>query len=184
MSTRSDAELGLDRVITRRDFGGEAKRNDFDVDGVRLIGPQGSNDFSTPGLAGDADDYFTALDMPRSFAFVEPTGAAAGMRIPLDNYDFVHWQYDNFDLAHFFAGSATPWVKDIWRTGLESTPWSPAAREGFRRIRTTAITPPEWSDERLDTMTLKVFYTPSSATPSAPTLCRSGRRPLFRVRAA
>jgi spermidine dehydrogenase len=59
-------------------FGGEAKRNEFDVDGARLIGPQGSNDFGAPSLAGDADDYFTAPDMPRSFAFVEPTGAAAG----------------------------------------------------------------------------------------------------------
>jgi len=27
--------------------GGEAKRNEFNVDGVRLIGPQGSNDFGT-----------------------------------------------------------------------------------------------------------------------------------------
>jgi spermidine dehydrogenase len=140
-------------------FGGEAKRNEFDVDGVRLTGPQGSNDFSAERRTGDPDDYFTALGVPRDYAFVEPTGAAAGMRIPLDNYDFMHWQHDTFDVAHFFRGASTPWVKDVWRSGLGSTPWSEAVREGFRRMRSIETAPGEWSDERLDSMTLKSFYT-------------------------
>ncbi len=29
-------------------FGGEAKQNEFDVDGYKLYGPQGSNDFGPP----------------------------------------------------------------------------------------------------------------------------------------
>jgi hypothetical protein len=29
--------------------GGEAKQNEFDVEGIRLLGPQGSNDFGLPG---------------------------------------------------------------------------------------------------------------------------------------
>jgi spermidine dehydrogenase len=140
-------------------FGGEAKRNEFDVDGYRLTGPQGSNDFRVQRQTGDPDDYFTALGMPREYEFVEPTGDAAGMRIPLDNYDYLHWQHDTFDVAHFFRGSSTPWVKDVWRTGLESTPWSESVREGFRRMRSTETPAEEWSNEKLDGITLKSFYT-------------------------
>ncbi|MDH4109955.1 MAG: NAD(P)/FAD-dependent oxidoreductase [Gammaproteobacteria bacterium] len=140
-------------------FGGEAKRNEFDVDGVRLTGPQGSNDFRVQRKTGDPDDYFTALDMPREYAFAEPTGTAAGMRIPLDNYDYMHWQHDTFDVAHFFRGAATPWVKDVWRNGLDATPWSPLVRDAFRRLRSIDTPEEEWSNETLDGMTLKAFYT-------------------------
>ncbi len=34
-------------------FGGEAKENEFDVGGVRLIGPQGSNGFFVPAVVRD-----------------------------------------------------------------------------------------------------------------------------------
>src|SRR5689334_16889516 len=36
-------------------FGGEAKENEFNVDGERLIGPQGSNSFFIPEVPRDAD---------------------------------------------------------------------------------------------------------------------------------
>ena len=140
-------------------FGGEAKRNEFLVDGVHLTGPQGSNDFAVQDETGSPDDYFTALGLPREFAFAEPVGAAEGMRIPFDNYDYMLWHHDTFDVAHFFRGAAKPWVSDLWRTGLDSTPWSESVRDGFRRMHATATPADEWSDERLDGITLKSFYT-------------------------
>lgn len=140
-------------------FGGEAKRNEFKVDGVHLTGPQGSNDFGAEQPTGGPDDYFTALGIPREFDFVAPTGAASGMRIPFDNYDFMHWKHDAFDIGHFFRGARQPWVSDVWRKGLDATPWSTAVREGFRRLRATEVAPADWPDERLDTLTLKSFYT-------------------------
>ena len=115
---------------------------------------------------GDPDDYFTSLGMPREFAFAEPVGDAEGMRIPLDNYDYMLWHHDTFDVAHFFRGAAKPWVADVWRTGLDSTPWSQAVRDGFRRMRTIETPTDEWSDERLDGMTLKSFYTNVLGLPS------------------
>ena len=42
-------------------FGGEAKRNDFNVDGYHISGPQGSNDFGIPTTNGGPDDYFSCL---------------------------------------------------------------------------------------------------------------------------
>ena len=87
-------------------FGGEAKRNEFEVDGVHLTGPQGSNDFAVQRETGEPDDYFTALNIPRDFEFREPEGAAEGMRIPFDNYDYAVWH--SFDVVIFFVVQTIP----------------------------------------------------------------------------
>lgn len=141
-------------------FGGEAKRNDFEVNGVHISGPQGSNDFAVPEKTGEPDDYFTALDIPREFEFTEPGGSAAGMRIPLDNYAYLNWTHDAFDVGHFFAGSAQRWVKDLWRTGLAGTPWDKSVQESFLRLRRTEAEPPPGIDVGpwLDSMTMKSYY--------------------------
>ena len=54
-------------------FGGEAKENEFDVGGVRLIGPQGSNGFFIPPVVSNRDTavgdarYYAELGVPREF---------------------------------------------------------------------------------------------------------------------
>ena len=48
-------------------FGGEGKRNEILVDGHRIVGPQGSDDFGVPPKTRDPDDYFTSLGIPRAF---------------------------------------------------------------------------------------------------------------------
>ena len=137
-------------------FGGEAKRNDFIVNGVHISGPQGSNDFGLPSLDGGPDDYFTALNMPREFNYTEPTGSAVDMRIPIDNYDYLTWQERSYDVGHFFDGAATPWVKDVWGSGLQSTPWSKEVQAAFQRVR--SIEGSKQTDQWLDTVTLKSYY--------------------------
>jgi spermidine dehydrogenase len=141
-------------------FGGEAKRNDFVVNGVHLSGPQGSNDFAVQRETGDPDDYFTALNIPREFEFAEPGGAAAGMRIPFDNYDYMHWHHDIFDVAHYFAGASTPLVKDLWRTGLAATPWDKGVQESFLRLRRSEVAAPDGREQGpwLDSMTINQYY--------------------------
>jgi len=142
-------------------FGGEAKRNDFDVNGVHLSGPQGSNDFGDPGVAtGEPDDYFSALNMPREFQYAEPGGSAAGMRIALDNYETIHWQEDKFDVGHFFRGANKPWVKDVWQDGLATTPWSNEVQQAFTRVRSieTEQKAGRDTDRWLDSITMKSYY--------------------------
>ncbi len=139
-------------------FGGEAKRNEFDVDGYHLTGPQGSNDFAIQEKTGGPGDYFTALNIPREFVFAEPQGAASGMRIPLDNYDYMAWHHDTFDVGHYFDGARQPWVRDIWRSGLSSTPWSADEEAAFRRLRDTETPADEIPDAELDSMTLRAYY--------------------------
>ncbi len=138
-------------------FGGEAKRNEFEVEGVHLMGPQGSNDFAVQRETGEPDDYFTALNIPRDFEFREPEGAAEGMRIPFDNYDYAVWH--SFDVGHFFRGADNPWVKDVWKTGLRSTPWRDEVQSAFRRLWETETPPEKRTDAWLDSMTLESYYT-------------------------
>ena len=141
-------------------FGGEAKRNDFNVNGVHISGPQGSNDFGIPSATGGPDDYFSALNLPREFNYVEPGGSAAGMRIPIDNYDYMTWQEKHFDVGHFFNGAVNPWIKDVWGTGLNSTPWSTEVKDAFTRVRSTEIKDKSGrdTDRWLDSITLKSYY--------------------------
>lgn len=141
-------------------FGGEAKRNDFEVNGVHISGPQGSNDFGIQEKTGEPDDYFTALNLPREFQYAEPGGSATGMRIALDNFDYMHWYHDGVDVGHFFSDAGTPWVKDLWRSGLASTPWREDVQRAFKRLRQIDVRAPEGrdTDSWLDSMTLKSYY--------------------------
>jgi spermidine dehydrogenase len=141
-------------------FGGEAKRNDFVVNGVHVSGPQGSNDTNTTQATGDPSDYDAALNIPRERFFAEPEGDAAGMRIPLDHYEHMTWSEHLFDVGHFFRGAETPWVRDVWKTGLDNTPWSEAVKEGFRRVRTSEVedVPGRDTDRWLDSMSMKAYY--------------------------
>ena len=141
-------------------FGGEAKRNDFNVNGVHLSGPQGSNDFGLPSADGGPDDYFTALNLPREFNYVKPGGSASGMRIPIDNYDYMTWQERHYDVGHFFNGAVNPWVKDVWETGLNATPWGSEVKDAFTRVRSidTGNQNEKNTDRWLDSITLKSYY--------------------------
>ena len=141
-------------------FGGEAKRNDFDVNGVHISGPQGSNDFGLPSATGGPDDYFSALNLPLEFNYAEPGGSATGMRIPIDNYDYMTWQEKHYDVGHFFNGAVNPWIKDVWETGLNLTPWSTEVKDAFTRVRSIEIEDQNGKDmdRWLDSITLKSYY--------------------------
>jgi spermidine dehydrogenase len=141
-------------------FGGEAKRNDFYVDGYHISGPQGSNDFAIPAINGGPDDYFSGLNMPREFSYKTPDGSASGMRIPIDNYDWMTWQERRFDVGHFFEGEMKPWVKDVWDSGLRMTPWNKEIRDAFTHVRSLDRRnqdSPE-TEKWLDSITLKSYY--------------------------
>jgi len=145
-------------------FGGEAKRNEFDVRGHRLVGPQGSNDFGIQPKTGAPDDYFTSLGLPREYDYLEPQGPAAGMRLPLDNYSFLHWAADRFDVGYRFGdatpspggsggggamGAAGPGLLARSRPGWERDPWS-AATLAARFDDKTRAAIARWRDSAAD----------------------------------
>lgn len=141
-------------------FGGEAKRNDFEVDGVRVSGPQGSNDTGILPRTGEPDDYFTSLGIPRDLQYAEPQGPAMDMRIPTDNYAFLYWQHDQFDVGHHFDGVNGATIKDFWRTGLDSLPWRDGLKNAFAGARDLEAEGRLEGElgPALDGMTMKSYY--------------------------
>ena len=141
-------------------FGGEAKRNEFMVRGIRISGPQGSNDTGILPATGDPDDYFTSLGIPRDLRYVEPDGAASDLRIPTDNYAFLYWQHDQFDVGHHFPGVEGASIKDFWRSGLESLPWRDPVKAAFAGARGLEAEGRQQGElgPWLDSMTVKFYY--------------------------
>jgi spermidine dehydrogenase len=86
--------------------GGEAKQNEFVVDGVRLIGPQASNDTIVPDPGFPVvGPLWDELGIPRQFEFVEPQGAARGLRFARDNFDPWYWDEPVANIGWYFNGA-------------------------------------------------------------------------------
>jgi len=152
-------------------FGGEAKENEFDVGGVRLIGPQGSNGFFIPpavqdpeGAAGDAR-YYAELGVPREFRFRDWPATNTPLRFSPDNYEYlVRGLEQHTSVGHFFSPGPRPegtWAIDIWERRLANTPLPAAAREMLLRWHEAGATRKFATDEQavraLDSMSYQQF---------------------------
>jgi spermidine dehydrogenase len=146
-------------------FGGGAKQNEFLVNGVRLVGPQASNQFGVPAENGTSITSETWRDfgLPRSFAYQDVDPSVGGLRIPLDNYAHMDGVNETqVDVGYFFdAGrdrlrqgfGASSWIRNIWQNDLADAPFSPAVRADLLRWRTTSGETTDAFRRRLDTMT-------------------------------
>jgi len=96
-----------------RIFGGESKQNEMMVDGQRLLGPQGANEFDIPtDPAGDAWQLFEELRIPRRFQYQEWPAGLRPLEFDRTNYGFHHWVHAA-SFGHFVDGR---WVRDFWRS--------------------------------------------------------------------
>lgn len=145
-------------------FGGESKRNEFVVNGTRLIGPQGANDFGIPepGSGTVGDRVFDALSIPRSFQYQAWENHEEELRFGPDHFGPMWWSDHLVDVAHRASptagGSQERWSLNPWEEGLEKLGISSRKREDLRRWRDGEMntdSPPEGQsrDEWLDTMT-------------------------------
>lgn len=151
-------------------FGGEAKENEFDVAGVRLIGPQGSNGFFVPPEVRDPERasgdprYYAELGVPREFQYREWPRAEKPLRFSPDNYEYmVRGLEGHTSVGHFFS-SGPPggsWAIDMWQQRLANTPLSATARETLLHWHTSGATRRFASDEQavraLDIMSYQEF---------------------------
>jgi spermidine dehydrogenase len=141
-------------------FGGEAKRNEFLVDGHRLTGHQGSALFQ--------------VNYPRSF--VERFYQSIGLKAP--RLEYQKWESSDPEMQlpttpylgsapyglYFgakFGSAQGVWLTDPWRKKLEGAPISAKAREELLRTQSPdpAVKAPEYRGDaisrRLDTITLE-----------------------------
>ena len=120
-------------------FGGEAKQNQMLVEGVMLTGPQGSNGAIVPrpdNSYAHVVGLWDEIGLPRSFDYVDPSGAAASLKFARDHYDPMFWREDEASLGYFFDtpfASRQAWVVDPWSDDLARAPISAEVRRNWVR---------------------------------------------------
>ena len=118
-------------------FGGEAKQNQMQVDGVMLTGPQGSNDAVIPAADNNYSHVaglWDEIGMPRSYEFAAPTGTASSLKFARDHYDPMYWNEDAGTLGYYFDkpfASKRAWVVNPWSDDLRRAPISEEARRSW-----------------------------------------------------
>jgi spermidine dehydrogenase len=144
--------------------GGEARQNEFDVDGVRLLGPQGSNDFIVPPAdsRAPAAQFFEDFALPREYQWQPWDAQLKPLHFARDNYaNMDGFQETQVDVGYFFAGfpgvGSQPWRRNIWRSALADTPYSQVARRDLLRWRNGFGAPGDAESRYLDTLTYRDY---------------------------
>jgi len=141
-------------------FGGEAKQNEFDVGGHRLVAPQGSNgalvvkegDHIT-GRYETYAQYYRELGMPSRYDLEPLAGGAEKYNLPNDHFDPMILE-KQFPTGYFFKGRG--WAKDPIGVGFTNTPWPPAVQkelDDFTSNRRDVISARADADRWLDSIT-------------------------------
>lgn len=123
-------------------FGGEARQNEFMVEGRRLLGPQGSNDFLAPKPDADTPigTLFRECGIPYDFTMQTWDSSLKKLRFSFDNYSNMDGFNEKLvDVAYRFQSTdgarRSYWAENIWRDDLARTPFSPEARQSLLRWR-------------------------------------------------
>lgn len=156
-------------------IGGEAKENEFDVAGQRLIAPQGANGFFIPPPMGDPQAvpgdsrYYAELGLPREFEYRPWPPEERPLRFCQDNYGYlVAGLQHNTSVGHFFpggaggpGGSSGSWAVDMFQRGLMNTPLSDGERREllawFESGAARQFDSPEQARRFLDAMSYEDF---------------------------
>ena len=146
-------------------FGGEAKRNDFMVDGHRLTAHQGSAFFPVPYPRSFIARFYESIGMksPR-FEYQRWSGNAPEMPLPTTPYPENGKNY-GFYFGAGFGQNPGLWMVDPWGKKLEGAPISAQAKADLLRWNSggdPAFQRPKYFGDpisrRLDTMTLEDHY--------------------------
>ena len=144
-------------------FGGEAKQNEFDVDGVRLWGPQGSNGSVFPPNRtkpiGWHHHYWDKLGLPQEFKYQAAKGLEKDLKIPKDVYSPMHIAWEQADLAHYHENHGM--VMNPWNTGFKDAPIADGLKRDLLQMELYKGVPYRKEDWHhwLDTMTYEEFLT-------------------------
>ncbi|MEC7859793.1 MAG: NAD(P)-binding protein [Pseudomonadota bacterium] len=147
-------------------FGGEAKRNEFNVNGHIVTAPQGSNSFYYKTKNYDIKEdlkYIDILNIPEKFSYATMKDNDQDLVFAQENYDVQMWGEELISKGHFVdkkSHNVEPqWVKDIWKDKLKRYPLS----EKFRKyLLTWKYTKDMPNDDKktnawLDNMTYKDY---------------------------
>ena len=141
-------------------FGGEAKQNEFDVDGYHLTAPQGSTGIVVPFTrakdAGMWTHFTKELGFPDEFVFQKPTGLSKDILVPHDAWFPMHIGWEQSDTGFYYEGKG--WSINPWRNGFKDAPLSESTKLALMSMDSFR-TPPVREDWALwlDSMTYEQF---------------------------
>ena len=141
-------------------FGGEAKQNEFEVDGYHLTAPQGSTGMVVPfpraKEAGIYSHFAKDLGFPDEFVYQKPAGLSQDILVPEDVWGPMHISWERADTGFYYEGKG--WVKNPWRDGFKHAPISDKLKKAFVDMELYR-TPPRRADwaRWLDSMTYEQF---------------------------
>lgn len=145
-------------------FGGEARQNEFLVNGHRLIGPQGSNQGSVPRAGTDSplNDIWSDLNLEREIRYQEWDASLKPLRFQMDNYAHMEGVDESLvDVGYFFdehSGAPRPtWLRNIWANGLADAPFPDDVKRDLLKWRNSTGESTDEFRRKLDTMTYKDY---------------------------
>ncbi len=122
--------------------GGEAKRNEFTVDGYRISGPQGSNVSVVPWEKGGwYDELWHDLGIPREPEFQKLTGYQGNLRLSPTNYMPMFGLAEQMASAGYFFDKKTfglkesYWDIDSSQNAYANTPFTNKEKADLGRLR-------------------------------------------------
>ena len=178
---RHDPKLSCLVLENHPVFGGEAKRNEFLVDGTRLAAPQGSDHFGTPAAGSFFAEYYERIGIDPS-QFEYQAWDSDSPEIPVGHsFEFVQNPYGFFFGAKFGQRPGM-WLIDPWTKQLAGAPVSepmraellkyqklhtPVENRGMLTPEMDRITMEAFMMERygLSRETIRAFFTPGPGDP-------------------
>src|SRR5437773_886803 len=112
-------------------FGGEAKRNEFKVDGHSVVAHQGSAIFLVPKQGGYTDAFYNLIGMDRSYFNYQQCA-----ELPLGQSPYDEPQHYGFYFGAQFGQRPGVWVTDPWGTHLDGAPLADSVKADLLRSRT------------------------------------------------
>ena len=148
-------------------FGGEAKQNEFEVDGYHLYGPQGSNGnlwpVSVTRQMGFYHEYWPELGLPDEFVWQELSGSDKDLRVAKDIYFPMLQTWEAADSGYFYGRDSTPnggWAINPWNNGFRDAPIPDSLKLDYMTLESYRMPPrrDDW-EQWLDSMTYLDFLT-------------------------
>jgi spermidine dehydrogenase len=140
-------------------FGGEAKRNEFVVDGHRLMAPQGSDHFDTPLPASPMADFYASVGVDAG-KFEYQSWQGPSPEIPVGrSFEHIQAPYGLYFGAHS-GQQAGMWVVDPWARKLEGAPLPAAMRAEilkYRQLGAMHAASGEEHPQTLDAVTMEAY---------------------------
>jgi spermidine dehydrogenase len=143
-------------------FGGEAKRNEFLVDGHRLIGHQGSALFQVNYPHSFIERFYESIGLKAPRLEYQKWGGS-GPEIPLTTTPYLASAPYGLFFGAKFGQPQGLWLTDPWGKKLEGAPISAKTREELLRYQSPdqAAQEPQYRGDaisrRLDTITLEDY---------------------------